>query len=236
MAICNSSRFIPIPIGSVFDRWTVIGMGVRSSSEQKWLCRCKCGTEREVVRSSLVFGRSKSCGCLSRESAKTRAIHGFCAGGRKQRWYLAWHAMMARCSDTKNAKYHRYGGRGIKVCERWHDKFAFFADMGESPPGLTLDRIDNNGDYEPGNCRWVDRLTQRHNQERTEWLTYNGRTMCSAQWAKELGIARSSLRRRLKKHSVEVALSMPVNQEMASIGRMQKRVVKASDHVLNPES
>jgi hypothetical protein len=113
--------------------------------------------------------------------------------------YWIWKEMRSRCSNPRHARYKDYGGRGISVCERWQRSFAsFLEDMGRRPaPGLTLDREDNNGDYEPGNCRWATVAEQNRNQRRTRLYTLDGRTQCMAAWAREAGLGETTVRRRI---------------------------------------
>ena len=140
------------------------------------LCRCDCGAEVKVAATRLTSGNTKSCGCLRSETAITslavaaaaNLTHGLSRRGDRS-LYDTWMSMMARCSNPGHRYYARYGGRGIAVCERWHDVVNFVADinalLGSRPAGFTLDRIENDGNYEPGNVRWADRRTQSQNRD-----------------------------------------------------------------------
>lgn len=119
-------------------------------------------------------------------------------GASTSKAYRAWIAMLGRCYDPKDCRSANYQGRGIKVCDRWQKSFEnFLADMGEPPSGMTLDRINNDGDYEPNNCRWADRRTQSRNRSSARPLTLGGKTQLLTDWARELGMAVPSLKRRL---------------------------------------
>lgn len=122
--------------------------------------------------------------------------------------YCSWGNMVQRCTNEKMSGYARYGGRGITVCERWKNSFeAFFADMGPRPEGMTLDRINNSLGYEPGNCRWATRAEQMKNTRTTHLITFAGKTEPLSVWAKELGLKNASLRKRLKKWPLEIAMN-----------------------------
>src|SRR5262245_12762694 len=136
-----------------FGRWTVIAY----AEGGKWSCVCDCGTRRRVRRAHLCGGQSKSCGCLRRDR---HTKHGRC----ESREYLAWKNMRARCFNPRHPNYGNYGGRGIVICASWHSFETFLADMGECPIGLSIDRIDNDRGYEPGNCRWATRAEQTRNR------------------------------------------------------------------------
>jgi hypothetical protein len=121
----------------------------------------------------------------------------------------AWGQMVARCYDPKHPKYHRYGARGIRVCDRWVCYRLFVEDMGERPNSMTLNRIDNDGDYEPANCEWASYTTQNRNRGNNREITFLGKTQCLSQWAEEIGMTREALRNRLNRGwSVEDALTI----------------------------
>lgn len=150
--------------GKQFGRLTVLGMAPRTHGRARWDCICECGTRTVVTGDVLQQGRSMSCGCLRREMncAKFR-VHG--AAGTPE--YRAWSGMKARCHNPNNPDYHRYGDRGIRVCDRWIESFErFLADMGPRPSSEhSLDRFPNNdGNYEPDNCRWATAQEQAFNR------------------------------------------------------------------------
>ena len=156
--------------GQRFGRLLVVGFAPRATGESlRWLCRCDCGNEKAVVGGVLRGGASRSCGCLRVEVGRTRGAaskrHGEGSNGKETAEYRTWAAMLSRCENLNHSNFPRYGARGISVCERWHRYEDFLADVGRRPSdGHSLDRIDNAGNYEPGNTRWATKAEQNENR------------------------------------------------------------------------
>lgn len=162
---------INVPIGTRFGKLVVTAeapvRGIRRIRQMA--CHCDCGGTSTADLSALRHGNTTSCGCGSREAlVKSRFKHGHTVGGRKPPEYHIWRAMIQRCENVNCADYPDYGGRGIEVCSRWRTSFAdFLADIGLRPgKGLTLDRRNNDGDYEPNNCRWATQKQQANNRRK----------------------------------------------------------------------
>jgi hypothetical protein len=197
------ANYKPIPLDTAFGRLTVIGPSAKvNRSGMHYQCRCECGTEKAVAGIHLRSGHTSSCGCH-----KGRLTH----GATRTTEYRIWANMRSRCSNPNlGAVSGNYIGRGISVCERWSSSFVnFLADMGPRPsPRHTLDRIDNDGNYEPGNCRWATADVQRRNSRLAVYLEHDGRRLCITDWAAALGVSPNRIRSRLKRgKSVAEALS-----------------------------
>lgn len=149
--------------GRVFGRLTAIDCWSYKRYMYTWKCLCSCGSECFVSRTHLLSGHTKSCGCIRSETSRAKATtHGLADSPE----YRIWSAMKKRCSSPRDAGWKNYGGRGISVCESWIKFENFFSDMGHRPPGLMLERINNDGNYEPSNCKWATRSEQMKNRHR----------------------------------------------------------------------
>ncbi len=152
-------------IGQRFGMLHVVEREGSQNRKKTWRCVCDCGGESVTTTGNLNSGNSESCGCEKRDAwVRARTTHGQSSREKRTRSYAAWANMLNRCTNLSDAKYPRWGGRGIKVCKSWHTFESFYADMGEPPDDHSLDRIDNDGDYKPSNCRWATALQQVHNR------------------------------------------------------------------------
>lgn len=184
--------------GQRFTRLTVVGLAPHKDSQgnRLWLCQCDCGNQSFVPAGRLRSGMTRSCSCIQKEKAGARTRK---HGASRTRAYRAYRAMIKRCERPNNVDYKWYGGRGITVCERWHDYANFLADMGERPSEKHfIERIDNDGPYCPENCTWATREEQQANTRQAHLITWQGKTMNRAAWARELGMPPDRLRTRLK--------------------------------------
>lgn len=200
--------------GATCGRWTVVAYSHSKDRITYWHCVCSCGKTAVVNGMSLRSGRSQSCGCLHRERQATRLHkHGHAKPGNWHPLYTIWAQMKSRCYSTTARGYANYGGRGVTVCDRWRESFeAFLADMGDRPsPEHTLDRYPNNdGNYEPGNCRWATPAQQQRNKRNNRLLTCGGKTLCVQEWAELLGVRPNNIMTRLRLGwTAEEALAIP---------------------------
>lgn len=190
-------------------------MGTAPGGSILWECLCDCGVTCSVSATQLATGKTRSCGCLQREAAGRIASGRSTHGMAKTPEHRAWMSMRKRCLLQTGHNYHLYGGRGITVCDRWLESFEnFYADMGPRPSAQhSLDRIDNNGNYEPGNCRWATPKEQARNRRSNVYLTYNGKTQSPAEWSQELGLSLVVLSKRISYGwSAERALTQKVRK------------------------
>ena len=201
-------------VGRQFGRWVVIDKAPKKNGRTAYLCRCSCGTEKEVRASTLISGDSTSCGCLQRELVGSRAKK---HGGFGSRLYHIWDSMRQRCLNKSSRAYKNYGARGIKICESWQEFDAFRAwayangYYDDAPRGsYTLDRIDVDGDYSPENCRWVDMKTQSRNKRDTIYLEVNGVLRTLSEWAEMYGLRYDTIWRRYKSGKTPDEILAPI--------------------------
>lgn len=178
-----------------FNRLQVVSKASPLNGSVMWNCLCDCGNSIVARGANLVNNTTKSCGCLKNEmlakageSSRYQKTLDVYRQGKIIPSYYIWHSMMTRCYEPKYKKFHDYGGRGITVCDRWHEYKNFLADMGEPPEGLTIERTDNNGNYSPENCKWATDTEQGRNKRNNRLLTYKGETKCVTAWAEELDV------------------------------------------------
>lgn len=201
-----------VPIGSRFGTLTVIGHEI--GSKVYYRVRCDCGVEKTVKQKQSLI-KSKSCGCLTKKIiSASRTRHGM----TDTPTWKSWRSMHERCYLRAHKSFVDYGGRGIVVCDSWHRFENFFADMGERPNGMQLDRVDNNGNYEPGNCRWATPRQNCNNRRSCHVVSYQGEELTMSQWARRLDIAVDTLAWRLKNWSVDDALSRPLKEQINNRG------------------
>lgn len=207
-------------INKTFGRWSVIGpheiRRVKKRNRHFYRCRCICGNVKFVRRSNLLNGSSRSCGCLRRDMMRDKqTIHGLC----QSREYHSWRNMIQRCRDENATSYERYGKRGISVCARWMESFQnFLEDMGMMPDiTYSIERIDNDGDYAPNNCRWATTTEQARNTRRNRILEHKGMALPVAEWVEITGIKSTTIRQRIDGlgWSVHDALTKPVQKRQS---------------------
>jgi len=186
--------------GKRFGRLVVVAYAGRNKGQQgaNWLCRCDCGSEGVFYGGNLRSGNTTSCGCWRAENSRLMATT---HGKKHTAEYNVWCSMKQRCYDRAHKSWHDYGSRGIRVSDRWLHSFEnFYTDMGPRPgPGYEIDRIDNDGDYEPENCRWVRRVSNARNKRSNRVLTHNGQSLCISEWAEILGLTESAIAHRLSR-------------------------------------
>lgn len=206
------SRRRPSPIGERFGRLVVLA----DHSQDRWgntivMCKCDCGSDHLVRVMKLRNGNTKSCGCLraanlSGKGGGKHVVH----SERSKALRAVWKSMISRCSNERYADYPVYGGRGIRVCERWQSFWAFVSDMGYPLPGEMLERVDNDGGYSKNNCVWATPAEQARNKRSNVWIEVDGSRLCRADAAKRYGIRPGTLRMRLERGwGLQEALTAP---------------------------
>lgn len=219
--------------GRVFGKWTILqevavrerpvtwASGHRTERARFLLCRCQCGATLEVNRKNVLSGLSTNCGCVRRQKLSDKATHGEARPGRTTAEYKIWRGILARCYMPSASGFHRYGGRGIKVCDRWHDYANFLADMGRKPsPRHSVERENNDGDYEPDNCVWALPWVQALNKSNNHRITLDGVTLTITEWARLRGNTAQRIIARLNSGWPEAdAIHTPSKRPRAGIAR-----------------
>ena len=198
--------------GRKMGRLTVIqDTNERRNKGVVWICRCECGNVVKRTTGELNAGRRLSCGCI-----RTGAM-GAWKNGKRERLYIVWCDIIQRCFDKNDPGYQRYGARGITICDEWRHNYPAFREWAFANgynEQLTIDRIDNDGDYSPDNCRWTTAKVQSRNKSTNVLITYQGETHCISEWSEILGFKYSTLRERLRRGwSVEKAITTPLKKK-----------------------
>lgn len=194
-------------VGMVFGRLTVVrefmGPNGTKARARHWECQCICGRITTVITNNLKQRGTGSCGCTTIEANTTH-------GMTNTPEYEIWIQMKGRIQNPNHTSYKNYGARGISLDPRWLDFGAFIKDVGMRPsPKHSIERINNEGNYEPDNVRWATRAEQNRNKRSNRNITYNGKTQCMADWAKEMGISPRALSRRLREWPLDIAIGTP---------------------------
>lgn len=208
-------------INQRFNRLIAVKFHHKDKNRQHhWIFKCDCGKEKVIIKTCVVNNKVKSCGCLRRETAKKSGQKNKIHGMRYSTFYRAWIGIKNRCLNNRTKPFPGYGGRGIRICDRWLKFNNFKDDMYNSyldhikkygVKNTSIDRIDNNGNYCPENCRWATWKEQNGNRKNNVILLYNGKKQIINNWAKELGFKRECLKNRLKRGwSVEKTLTTPL--------------------------
>lgn len=184
--------------GDKYNMLTLVALHRRARGGNIWLVRCECGNERTICVRDIVNGHTKSCGCKTAAmKAEKKRTHGM----TYTREYRVWSHMIGRCHNPTDHKFPQYGAQGISVCPRWRDRFeAFFADMGHCPAGMSIDRVDNDRGYEPGNCRWATAKVQSQNRRYLKKVVLFGRETLVVEAERALGLGRWGIRQRAAKN------------------------------------
>lgn len=194
-------------LGKRFEKLFVLAFDGKRGDSSYWKCVCDCGSMRVVRTTDLGSGRVRSCGC-GKDKRPQR-------GRELDPEYMVWSNMRRRCGEPSNQDYRNYGGKGITVCERWAKYENFIEDMGRRPtPDYSIDRIDGNGNYELSNCRWATATEQARNISTNVLIEHDGKRMCIAEWAEELGMNQHTLGARIRSGwSAKEAIETPVGEK-----------------------
>ncbi len=199
-------KFIDLT-GQSFGKWTVLfRMHSKESTSAVWKCRCSCGSTLNIYGSALRAQKTLSCRACRMNIIRKE----ICNEDKPE--YKSWDGLKQRCSNPNNASFNRYGELGVTVCERWKHSFDnFLADMGPKPSAQhSIDRKDNNGNYEPGNCRWATKKEQARNRTNNKCITFENKTLTISEWAEITNIAPTNITRRLKSGwTIEKTLTHP---------------------------
>lgn len=201
-------------VGQRFGSLVVIKRVQSENKRDKWLCKCDCGNEKEVLGYSLRSGNTKSCGCYQRKKAAEHCSNMSTHGLFGSRIYRIWSGIKNRCQNNKSKDYNKYGARGISLCSEWQNFEIFYewATKNGYQNNLTIDRIDNNKGYSPDNCRWVTIKTQSRNRRTNTYIEFNGMKKCLSEWDEYIGAKSSGVvrQRLIRGWSVEKAITTPV--------------------------
>lgn len=185
-------------IGKTYGRLEVVSFSHRTTKSSFWVCKCVCGKQKVIDAGNLKRSITKSCGCLHKEVfRRITTKHGL----SRTKEYFTWQEIRARCYRETHKLFKDYGGRGIKVCERWNDFENFLHDMGDAPSGhrISIDRVNNDGDYKPSNCRWATSVIQNNNKRTNVFVSVDGVLKTLAQWAIDFGINKQTVYSRIRR-------------------------------------
>jgi len=204
-------------VGIRFNRLTVVADGGRDAKKNVlWLCVCDCGGKALAPAYDLKAGKVKSCGCLSKEG--NHRTHGHARKGKKRNpTYSLWATMIQRCTNPNDRSWAAYGGRGIEVCKSWLTFEGFYADMGDKPKGLTLERINVDKGYNRKNCVWATQHAQARNKRSNVWVTIDGESKILSDWVEYIGVTKPAIyyRKHKKQESYEQIVRYFLNQRRA---------------------
>lgn len=208
---CGCRAFQSDITGEKYNMLTAVRTSYKKNpkSSYYWWFKCDCGNEKEILKSYVIKGTVKSCGCLAKRKSAQRAKKTFTTHSQtKTETYVVWQNMKSRCSNPKSISYENYGSRGISVCDRWQEFENFIEDMGLRPPNRSLDRIDNDKGYFKENCRWVTVQQQSNNKRNNFLIEWCGKKLNCREWEKETGITASVIRERIKKYNWTIEKSL----------------------------